>query len=264
MPTNFIREIFVGRIHTLMHQYAASKSVSHGPTVGAMREQMLREFMSEMLPQKFAPVSGFIVDSAGNITPQLDMIFIDRSELPTVTLVKDTVYVPAEIALLAVEVKSSITKAVLDQVEKQRHAIEQLRFDYLGSIACANATRSRKQIVPSIIIGFDSDLGEDTLSSWVTNGKGIAGICVINKLSICQVMGQGIKQVVLKNADFKDFEPLLIFIATLYRILTSLQINNSPLTDQELARVMGSRFLWFWESYLTDYMRQQLQNPAPR
>jgi hypothetical protein len=91
-----------------------------------------------------------------------------------------------------------------------------------------------------------------------------AGICVINKLSICQVMGQGIKQVVLKNADFKDFEPLLIFIATLYRILTSLQINNSPLTDQELARVMGSRFLWFWESYLTDYMRQQLQNPAPR
>ena len=108
MPANPIRDIFIARIKQLMSQYEESKAIEHDSTQGAMREQYLKNFLREMLPPKFSPVSGFIADMNGNITPQLDMIFIDRSELPTVSLVNDTVIVPAEIALLTAEVKSTL------------------------------------------------------------------------------------------------------------------------------------------------------------
>jgi Domain of unknown function (DUF6602) len=76
MPKNQLRDIFIARIQQLVAQYEGSKTITHPTTVGTMREDYLRSFLRALLPPKFHPVTGFICDMYGNITPQLDMIFI--------------------------------------------------------------------------------------------------------------------------------------------------------------------------------------------
>jgi len=239
MPANRVRDIFIARIKQLMSQYEESKAIKHGPTVGAMREQYLKSFLREMLPPKFAPVSGFIADMFGHITPQLDMIFIDRSELPTVSLVNDTVIVPREIALVTVEVKSRIEKprpknnrpGTFAQIKKQREAINGMPLAYLSQKT--PSPRSRLQMSATVILAFESEYNDDELTRWMKEKEvdGLIGICVINRISIFPIYDPSpdkkpgdplFKLHVLKpesSEGYEDYDPLLTFIAALYRLL---------------------------------------------
>lgn len=274
MPANPIRDIFIARIKQLLSQYEESKAIDHGPTVGAMREQYLKDFLRDMLPPKFSPVSGFIADMNGNITPQLDMIFIDHSELPTVSLVNDTVIVPAEIALLTAEVKSILRTEHLEQIKKQREAIEKFPLSFLGSWASAQSgrtrnrkrsgqTRDRKKIVSAFIIAFDSDISDSTLLQWVEK-EGPIGICVVNRSSVFQLLGQGVGLGMQKPTGPDDYEPLLTFIGVIYRWLYTVLMVNSTMSDQELDRFYASHCMWFWEGYLSEFLIEHFSGlPRP-
>ncbi len=187
MPENRIRDIFIARIKKLMSLFEELKAVEHAQTKGTMREGYLKDFLREMLPPRFSPVSGFIADAYGNITPQLDMIFIDRSELPTVSLGGDTMIVPAEIALLTAEVKSRLTTDDLDQIKRQRGIYNTLtQFLSWQPISREHAI----QRVPNIILAFKSDVAEETLRQWVSENY-LIGLCVIEGICIYPSVFQG-------------------------------------------------------------------------
>lgn len=265
MPENQVRDIFVARVKQLMSQYEGSKTIAHAPTAGAMREDYLKSFLRDLLPSKFHPVTGFICDMYGNITPQLDMIFVDQSELPTISLVDDTVIVPYEIALLTAEVKSTITTEALEQIRRQRDAISQMESQFLMASSSPKRIqpRERRQTIGTFIIAFESDVGESTLRQWVESEMGKpAGICVINSsggaLSIFFNAPQG--QIDLQEAtEFDDYDPLLTFVGAIYRWLYLLLLANSTMSDQEKERFWNSHAMWIWEGYLSNYLYQGLQ-----
>jgi len=268
MPTNQVRDIFIARIKQLMGQYEGSKTIKHAPTVGAMREDYLKSFLRELLPPKFHPVTGFICDMHGNITPQLDMIFVDHSELPTISLVNDTVIVPYEIALLTAEVKSTITMETLEQIKKQRDAIIKMQSQFLMGTSGPKLpqTRKRQQTIGTFIVAFESDVGEDNLRKWVQTEMGSpAGICVINSsggtLSIFeQIITPKLQQIESQKAtDPEDFDPLLTFVGSIYRWLYFLLLTNSTVSDQEKIRLWETHAMWIWEGYLSEYLFEHLQ-----
>lgn len=230
-----------------------------------MREGYLKSFLRELLPPKFHPVTGFICDMYGNITPQLDMIFIDHSELPTISLVNDTVIVPYEIALLTAEVKSIITMETLEQIKRQREAINGMQSRFLMASFSLNhpQPRSRRNSIGTFIIAFESDVGESTLRQWVEAEMGEpAGICVMNMnggmLSIffSAPRGQIDSQ---KATSCEVYDPLLTFVGAIYRWLYLLLLTNSTMSDQERVRFYNAHAMWLWEGYLSDYLFQHLQ-----
>jgi hypothetical protein len=268
MPANQVRDIFIARIQQLMGQYEGSKTITHAPTAGAMREDYLKSFLRELLPSKFHPVTGFICDMYGNMTPQLDMIFIDHSELPTISLVNDTVIVPYEIALLTAEVKSTITVKTLEQIKKQREAISGMRSQFLMASSSPNhlQPRGRRNRIGTFIIAFESSVGEGTLRQWVEKEMGEpAGICVINSnggmLSIFfSAPNSQIDSQKAKNSN--DYDPLLTFVGAVYRWLYLLVLENSTMSDQEKERFWNAHAMWIWEGYLSNYLYQHLQKAS--
>ena len=248
MPPNTIRDLFVARIKQLLSQFEGSKSIEHGPTVGAMREEYLKSILREMLPPKFAPESGFIADLHGHISPQLDMIFFDRSELPAVSLVGDTVIVPVEVSLLTAEIKSRVTTGTLKQVAKQRRDIEELKPAYIGT------SGRRPQLVPTIVFGFDSKVSSKRLKAWINETSGVEGICIVNKLAIFPT--------ILEASNTEGSELLLGFIGGIYRLLYFLALINSTVADQQiLDTTMMSKSMWPWEGYLSEFHINHLPRP---
>ena len=265
MPENQVRDIFIARVQQLMAQYQGSKTISHYPTVGAMREAYLKSFLRELLPPKFHPVTGFICDMYGKMTPQLDMIFVDYSELPTISLVNDTVIVPYEMALLTAEVKSKITKDTLEQIKRQREAIKEMRSQFLMG-AKTPQSRTRGQTIGVFVMAFESDVGKDTLREWVEKEMGSpAGICVLNSgnriLSIYeQSVTSSRRHIELQEATSRDdYDPLLSFVGAVYRWLHILLATNSTMSDQERNRFWETHAMWLWEGYLSRYIYQQVQ-----
>ena len=253
MPANKIRDVFIARIKQLMSQYEESEAIDHPSTKGAMREQYLKSFLKEMLPPKFSPVSGFIADMYGNITPQLDLIFADYSELPTIALVSDTVIVPFEIALLTAEVKSRITRDALDQIRRQKNAVNTMQAAILmgaESVQDISQPRRRPQSIGTIIFGFETDVSESELERWVREELGEpSGICVVGKTSIFfnPVTGK-----VDKHRETDTGDTVLAFIGATYRMLYLLLLSNSTMTEHELRRTWASYGMWAWEGYLSD------------
>jgi Domain of unknown function (DUF6602) len=267
MPKNQVRDIFIARIQQLLAQYEGSKSITHPTTVGTMREEYLRGFLRALLPPKFHPVTGFICDMYGNITPQLDMIFIDHSELPTVSLVNDTVIVPYEIALLTAEVKSTIKMETLEQIKKQREAINEMQSQFLMGTSSPNTlqTRKRPQTIGTFIMAFESDVSEDNLKKWVTTEMGSpAGICVVNPNDRMLAL---FEQVIAPSGQIEqqistgpgDYDPLLTFVGMMYRSLYYLFLANSTMSDDEQKRFWATHAMWIWESYLSIYQHEYVK-----
>ncbi len=73
------------------------------------------------------------------------MIFVNNSELPTISLVNDTAIVPCEIALLTAEIKSTITTETLEQIKHQRETLQKMRSQFLMAPSRPNAHQARER-----------------------------------------------------------------------------------------------------------------------
>jgi hypothetical protein len=56
--------------------------ISHPGELGTEREEVLRSFLRLHLPRRFEVSTGFIFDSAGNLSKQLDIIIADSLVFP--------------------------------------------------------------------------------------------------------------------------------------------------------------------------------------
>lgn len=267
MTANRVRDIFVARVEGLMAQYRESEFIEHSSTIGAMREQYLKDFVKELLPPKFSPVSGFIADMEGHITPQLDMIFFDPSELPTLSLVGDASIVPFEIALISVEVKSVLQKRDLAQIRRQREAIGQMESQFWGVSwdGTLPDSRDRKNRIGMFVIAFECEMSEKTLKQWVAEElEQPGGVCVLQDsgemLSILNWLpGPEPELTVVRSTKTDPYDPLLTFVAVLYRSLDLLSIYNSLASNNGRTR---PRNMWFWEGYLSEYLYKRSSEKA--
>jgi hypothetical protein len=148
-------------------KFLTSSAFQHALTKGEQREQPIRRFFEDHLPQAFRIDSGEVVDLFGRTGPQLDLMISDR--LRNFPIFRDTaVILPAEALLVSIEVKSELT---LTEMTKTLAAAEKLRKlrpfkQPLG--------KKRNQGEPSdgraryfhCVFAYKSDLARD---SWLEN-----------------------------------------------------------------------------------------------
>ena len=100
-----------------------TSNVGHTGSKGRAREVALLKFFQDRLPERFSVVEGEAVDPSGNTSPQMDLMFYDRSV--NFALSADASFVlPAEALLATIEVKSQLN---VTEIQKSVTAARKLR-----------------------------------------------------------------------------------------------------------------------------------------
>lgn len=99
----------------LIEAYKRSRSIKHPRDKGDQREEILRHFLTGhgLLPEtiKIPSVSTRMVSPSGHISPELDILFVNRNDSIVLKKFENTLeYYPVESVLGTVQVKSILTK----------------------------------------------------------------------------------------------------------------------------------------------------------
>jgi len=115
-----VRPIVDALVAQLTAHLQATVVIEHPGENGRAREQVLKAFLAEVVPEDFAVTSGFVIDCDGHISRQVDLLIYRRGYHP--------VFRVGEIPLLLVEsVAAAIeVKAAIDSVEDLTTAIGNL------------------------------------------------------------------------------------------------------------------------------------------
>lgn len=217
MRNNPIQNIVLSRLKGLISQYDLAESIEHLPTRGQLREKYLIDFFKDVIPQRFNLDSGIICDAKGESSRQLDFIVSDNAFLPAMTLHDGVSLVPIESALMSAEIKTTLTKSSLEQVESQNNSIEKLQYSnrkYEGELSL----NTGEVLFSSAILAFNSHVNRETLVDWMKNNSRTFAICVINQFSILNLGKDNIK-IIEQGNGFPDFWETLVFVGKLYHAL---------------------------------------------
>lgn len=96
-----------------------AENIPHHGERGAGRETILKDLLSNYLPERFGIDSGFVIDIQGSKSRQVDLVVYDRFMGPRFKLAGGKYAYPCEIVVAAGEVKTHLDRRELaDSVEK--------------------------------------------------------------------------------------------------------------------------------------------------
>lgn len=153
------QEIFKQAARRLRQDFAELSTVPHSGLKGGEAERLVRRFLDDHMPKRFATGGGFIIDPRDSISKQTDVIVFDALNCPVYRASEDAGIFPNDNVAAVVEVKSRLDKEKL--------------FEAADNIAAAKALlKSKTPDVPFLVqtqtlgcvFAFESTLSADTLS----------------------------------------------------------------------------------------------------
>lgn len=113
--------------------------IPHSGQKGVAREEVLRRFLADYLPKRFAVSAGFVVDAARKVSKQVDAIIYDQLSAPVFHVIEGQRLFPAESVAGAIAVKSTLRRKDLSDA-----------IDNLASVAVLDRFASGR---PEIVFG---------------------------------------------------------------------------------------------------------------
>ena len=83
-------------------------SIPHSAEIGTLIEQQFRSQLEEILPEKIGVSHGFVVDSSGGVSRQMDIILYDRLNTPRIFASDGAQMFPVEATYACGEIKTSL------------------------------------------------------------------------------------------------------------------------------------------------------------
>jgi hypothetical protein len=232
---NAIVKGIVSRIRQLREQYIESAIIEHSSTKGSLREAYLKQFLADFVPHPFVLTSGFVTDCRGDrITPQIDLLLLDRTSVPGFALSQFVTVVPLEAVRLSIEVRSILQSTHFQQLQAQQNAIREFRFawttegrKYLKTVDCAG--------LPQFVFAFESECSKETLTDWFSRETHLEAICVVGKFILLR--DPNTAKVEQFEADV-EYTEVLHFLGLLHSTIQSSdrelrnQVHTTPEGDQ--------------------------------
>jgi hypothetical protein len=122
-PADALSAKFEAAILQFSAEFLRTEGFQHALTKGEQREEPVREFLRQNLPDVFGVATGEVLDSLGAHSPQLDVLVFDRIRNFPVHRGSAAI-LPAEALLASFEVKSMLTIA---EIERSLVAAAKLR-----------------------------------------------------------------------------------------------------------------------------------------
>ena len=149
---------------SLLESYERSKSIKHPRDKGDHREEILRHFLREhgLLPEsvKVPSVSTRMVSPSGHISPELDVLFINRNDSLVLKKFENTLeYYPVESVLGTIQVKSKLTGKELASGLEHIQRFKSIRptrplWRQMGSVTVESPLRPRFGILFAFELGI--------------------------------------------------------------------------------------------------------------
>ena len=106
-----LRQMFLGLQEQMKARLRTNTAnISHPGTSGAASEINWREMLTEYLPRRYQVSDGFVLDSKGMVSQQIDLIIFDRQYSPFLFHQDGATFVPAESLYAVFEVKQELNK----------------------------------------------------------------------------------------------------------------------------------------------------------
>lgn len=254
---NVIRSLIYSRIKSLIAQSNGLTQVPHNLTKGELRERLLHEFFADLLPQRYTLCSGFVTDSQGLTSPQIDFIIAETLDIPRIVLDREISLVPVEAMRAIVEIKTSINVNDLGtQLDAQMKAFA----NFIPRYWSAQHSEFHARVYA---IAFDAQ--KEKMLKYMQENEKLRACCIAGQYSLVRhELFQNNEQVVLleDRPDIDNYEATATFVACLFRDLETVTLMHSPHyqlaslfwtdpTTQPLAKaLLGKR--WFWEEYVSE------------
>ena len=133
MQSSFDPEAYVRRVgERLVQQFSDARQATSPSTVGAAMEHPVREQLEQLLPNGIAVGSGFVIDTYGGTSRQLDVVLYEREYCPVFSLngTPDSTFYPCEGVIAVGEVKSVLRKGDLEDGFTKIASAKSLRRSY--------------------------------------------------------------------------------------------------------------------------------------
>lgn len=206
----------------------------HTVTKGDHCEEEWIAFLRSFLPDKYAVDKGFVFDSKGDTSEQIDVIIYDALYTP---LIYETAtgekYITAESVYAVFESKSKIGKSTLEYANKKIESVKKLHRTSRGMI---NAGRfvSPRELTHIIggILAIDS-AGNSTVKKHVENYPYIDIGCAINETSfiVSRSKEGNVSDVMFSSKDELILSFFYMILDSLYKLGTVAGIDIRNYAD---------------------------------
>ncbi|MFK0298597.1 DUF6602 domain-containing protein [Brevundimonas sp. NPDC090276] len=115
-------------------QFAVSAAMTHGSSLGMIREQAIRDFLENHLPALVSVVSGQVFDADGTRSSQQDVVLVLKS-VPRLPFASGIDLIYADGVVATVEVKSSLSGPVLKSAGEGIKSVRSLVPKIMGTAA---------------------------------------------------------------------------------------------------------------------------------
>lgn len=123
---------------------------------GGTETDWLKMF-NDYLPRRYKALKGFVIDSKGNRSDEIDIIIFDRYYSPFLFNHKGIFYVPAESVYCVFEVKPTLNKAILEYAGQKAASVRKLfRTSALVPLATGELKRRKLFNIFAGVIAFES------------------------------------------------------------------------------------------------------------
>jgi hypothetical protein len=104
----------------------AAQSIAHSGTQGSVTEEHWIDVFQAYLPTRYEVASGFVIDSRGGRSQQMDIVIFDRHFTPTLLDQQKHRYIPAEAVYAVFEAKPHIDKSYLEYAGEKAASVRKL------------------------------------------------------------------------------------------------------------------------------------------
>ena len=176
-----------------------SSRIEHQLTKGEHREEIIRKYMRQLLPQKFTVGSGIVVDVNGVQSKQQDFFIYDSFNSPVFLDMETACVIPVESVFATVEIKSELTKKTLRDAIENIESVKNLSLSPLINSAIIPETYN---FIFGSIFAYTSDSSMETivrnlneLCKEIPKEKCPSVICVFDKGLIVNLSKKGLNQI---------------------------------------------------------------------
>lgn len=119
-------------IATFQSQVEATKLIPHNVSAGSVREQLVRDFLADHLPQLVTIMSGQIFDSQDNFSKQQDVVAVMKS-MPRLPFASGQDLIYREAVVATIEVKTTLHGAALEAACSNIASVNALQSVQVGT-----------------------------------------------------------------------------------------------------------------------------------
>ena len=210
-----------------------SSKIEHNGLKGTVREEKLKDYISNLFPTKYAIGNGIIVDANETQSKQQDFIIYDNFNSPKLMETETVQVIPIESVYATIEVKSTLTITELEKSIKNIESVKKLEKTKPFSTPLIYSS-----IVPPICMIFayssDTSLNKivkkiDELNKNIELQNRLSIVCVLDKGLIFGINRHGFKEIEIipsNNTILVTHEDKLENNLYLFYLLMITAINN--------------------------------------